>query len=320
MIQQRTAGIWRVTERQKARARLILLTLVGLVCPPLAGARSPAIWVLYLVLAVIYSLWALRLTRHFSGDRRLGYLLCLTDGAILLPLLAWNSTAAMRVLLVLLWAAGLLTTWVASRASARTTVRSVAGRELSDPRTTRQRGGLDTAEALLERALRVRLRVLGSTKTRFALVLLRVLRFDEIATYYGTETAKRVLTSVGHRGLRLLGPDAQVFLLDGGRVAFVFATDAGATGADTAQEGPLGWIDPYDVESLAMSLARRACEHLVDGQKVECVVGWASAPADGVSAEDLMYAAESGAQSTAAFRRVAGSAVPVPEKSRAAAG
>ncbi len=37
-----------------------------------------------------------------------------------------------------------------------------------------------------------------------------------------------------------------------------------------------------------MSLGRKACEHLVDGHRVECVVGWASAPADGLNADDLM--------------------------------
>jgi hypothetical protein len=53
---------------------------------------------------------------------------------------------------------------------------------------------------------------------------------------------------------------------------------------------------------------------------VECVVGWASAPADGLNADDLMYVAEAGAQSTAAFRRVAGGQVTVPERARIAAG
>ncbi len=141
------------------------------------------------------------------------------------------------------------------------------------------------------------------TNARFALVVLRVLRFDDIADYYGRDVAGRVLAAVGHRGSRLLGPDAQVFLLQSGRVAFVFATGATA-GTVASASGKTAWIDPYDVESLAMALGRRACEHLIDGQKVECVVGWASAPADGVSVEDLLYAAESGAQSTAAFRRV----------------
>ena len=77
--------------------------------------------------------------------------------------------------------------------------------------------------------------------------------------------------------------------------------------------------DPADIEGLAMSLGRKACEHLVDGHRVECVVGWASAPADGLNADDLMYVAEAGAQSTAAFRR-AGGQVTVPERARVAAG
>ena len=87
---------------------------------------------------------------------------------------------------------------------------------------------------------------------------------------------------------------------------------------------PVGdlWIDPYDVETVAMALGRRACEQSVDGHRLECVVGWASAPADGMNADDLMYAAESGALSTAAFRRVGGSPVAVaePRRKRAAAG
>jgi hypothetical protein len=81
-------------------------------------------------------------------------------------------------------------------------------------------------------------------------------------------------------------------------------------------------VDPYDVESVAMALAERACEHTVDGHRLECLVGWASAPADGKNPDDLMYAAESGVLSTAAFRRVNGSRIPLPEseKKRAAAG
>ena len=81
-------------------------------------------------------------------------------------------------------------------------------------------------------------------------------------------------------------------------------------------------IDPYDVESLAMALAKRTCEHTAGTARLECVVGWASAPADGTTADDLMYAAESGALSSAAFRRVGGArvVVPEPEKRRAAAG
>jgi GGDEF domain-containing protein len=319
MKRQRTAGALRVTECQKARARLVLLTLVGLICPPLAGARSPAIWALYVVLTIGYSLWALRLTRHYAGDRLLGLLLCLTDGAMLLPLLAWSSAAALWIVLVLVWMGGLLATRAAGSGSRDVSRRPGLDSGRVEPDKARGSRGYDDPEALLDGALRLRLQVLRSTNARFALVVLRVLRFDDIADYYGHDIASRVLAAVGHRGSRLLGPDAQVFLLQSGRVALVFATGA-TTGRVASASGQTAWIDPYDVESLAMALGRRACEHLIDGQKVECVVGWASAPADGVSAEDLLYAAESGAQSTAAFRRVAGSGVPVPERTRAAVG
>jgi hypothetical protein len=104
-------------------------------------------------------------------------------------------------------------------------------------------------------------------------------------------------------------------------VAFVFATD-GLMDAGPRDSRLADAIDPYDTETIAMALGRRACEHSVDHHRLECVVGWASAPADGMTADDLMYAAESGALSTAAFRRVGNSAVAVPEvgRRRAAAG
>ncbi len=296
--------------------------LVGLVCPPLAGIRSAAVWICYIIFLVLYSLWALRLTSTFSGDRRLGYLLCLTDAAILLPLLVWSSMAAMQAALAAVWVAGLAVTVQADR-----TRESKALSGENTPRLGR-RAALygfeeEAAETPLERALRVRLRVYTVTDNRFALVVLRMLRFEEMRSYYGEEESHRLLSAVVRRGLRLMGPDAQHFLLPGGRVAFVFATGVGrshvglALGADG---GVLEWVDPYDVESFAMMLGRKACEHLVDGHRVECVVGWASAPADGLSPDDLVYAAESGAQSTAAFRRVSGSSGTVPEQRRAAAG
>ena len=105
-------------------------------------------------------------------------------------------------------------------------------------------------------------------------------------------------------------------------MAFVFATDAVSGRARPADHRDAARIDPYDVESLAMALARKACDDAVGGRPVECVVGWASAPADGTTADDLMYAAESGALSSAAFRRVGGARVTVsePERKRAVAG
>ena len=96
MATQRTALGRRLTEQRKARARLPLLTLVALFCLPLAGIRSAPIWICYVAFVLLYSLWALRLSAQFPRDRRLGYLLCLTDFAVLLPLLVWSSSAAVQ--------------------------------------------------------------------------------------------------------------------------------------------------------------------------------------------------------------------------------
>lgn len=318
MTGQLTARPLRVTEHHKARARLILLTAIGIACPPLAEVRSVIVWVFYAVFLILYALWALRLTRNFSGDRRLGYLLVLTDTAVLLPLLAWAPMTSMKVLLALVAVAGFVATCWADRINRR------IPDSLGEDRRPRRSVAPDTAARralpVLERALRVRLRVMEETQTRFALVVLRIIRLEEMRTYYGHEEAEHLTGAVIRRCLRLLGADAQHFVLPGGRVAFVFSTGSASTRSVLADEADYEWIDPYDIETLAMTLGRRACEHLIDGHKIECAVGWASAPADGIDAEDLMYAAESGAQSSAAFRRVAGSNLPVPDKTRAVAG
>jgi len=316
MTGQLTSRPSRITEHYKARARVVLLTLVGLICPPLAGVRSIAVWVFYLLFLVAYSLWSLRLARNFSGDRRLGYLLSLTDTAILLPILVWTSANLMRVILAALFVSGFVFSNWADRAAMRSgngiSARTDDGAELDAS------SGL-AMESGLESALRVRLRVFQTTHTRFALIVLRILRFDEMTAYYGEEASQRTLGIVIRRGLRLLGADAQYFILPGGRVAYVFSTGSGSTRSGLQADNTFELVDPYDIESFAMNLGRKACEHLIDGHRVECVVGWAAAPADGLNSDDLMYSAESGAQSTAAFRRV-GSTVPVSERTRIAAG
>jgi len=326
MVGQSTALVRRVTEPQKARVRLPLLTLIALLGPLFSGVRSASIWIAYVVFVVLYSLWALRLSRLFSRDRRLGYLLCLTDTAILLPLLVWSSTAVLQTVLVLVCTAGLAFTYQADRSRARSDARlesdlpAVRGSSARDRRANRRRSEELSTQARLERAVRTRLQVFTATGARFGLVVLRIARFEEAASYYGEEASERLLSAVSRRGLRLLGPDAQDFSLQGGRVAFLFETEPQALQGHGRYESGFAWTDPYDVEGLAMTLGRKVCEHLVDGHRVECVVGWASAPADGLTADDLLYVAETGAQSTAAFRRVAGSSVPASERARAAAG
>jgi hypothetical protein len=310
MTDQRTALPTTVTERSKARVRLPFLLVLTLAGPPLAGMRSVPIWVLYVVFGILYSLWALRLTQTFSADRRLGYLLALTDLAVLLPLGAWSSGVGVKILVALICVCGLIFTLAVD--SRRQTEEARSG-VTATVRVRRSPTG--TAKVIdpqfdLESAVRGRLRVFGTEGARFGLVILRVLRYEEVASYYGEEISTHIMAAIGRRGIRLLGQDAQRFPLPGGRVAFLFDNETAAATAATRDED-LGWTDPHDVEGLAMALGRKVCEHLIEGHRVECVVGWASAPVDGLTASDLLSAAEAGAHSTAAFRRVSGSRVSV---------
>lgn len=316
MKSRKTASVAPVTEHQKALARLVLLTVVGLVCPPLAAAKSGLVWGIYLLLVVLYSLWTVHVTTSSPRDARLGYLLTAADGAILVPVMVWSLGAAIPVVLSLLWAVGAGVTWRAAH------VRHAAPATSSAHRRSRtsSRAGLrgdhadrDADGAPLERALRVRLRVLREDGTRFALVVLRLEGYEAMIVDAGKEATKGFLHEMGQRSLRLLGDGAQLFPLPGGRLAFVFATEPEAHNEATAKNAQLDGIDPTDVESMAMALATKTCEKTLGGHRLECVVGWASAPADGTDVDDLMYAAESGALSTAAFRRVGGSRVAVPE-------
>jgi hypothetical protein len=311
MEEKRTALGRRLAEQRKARIRLFLLSLIALLCPALVGIRSVPAWLCYVAFVTLYSLWALRLSAQFADDRRLGYLLCLTDLAVLLPLLVWTTAAGTQALLALVCAAGFITTAIVDAAEQNSARRGVSP-ALHRPSSRSE----EKAGTPLERAVRLRLGLFRATGTRFALVVLRVVRFEENTSYYGEDSSRRVLAAVSRRGLRVLGPDAQHFVLPGGRVAFLFETES----SRTSSRGAMEWGAPMDVEGLAMTLGRKACERLVDGHRVECVVGWASAPADGLNADDLMYVAEAGAQSTAAFRRVAGGQVTVPERARVAAG
>ncbi len=299
MKPMQTAKKAHVTEQQKAWARLALLTTVGLVCPPLAAARSGVVWGVYLLLVVLYSLWTVRATQVADRKGHLGYLICAADAAVLVPILVWSLGAAMPIVLSLLWVLGAATSWRAAQAYRSGRTESATGSE-----TARVAGSAEGAP--LERALRVRLRVLATEGTRFALVVLRLAGHAEMVAGSGREATKDFLREAGRRSLRLLGTDAQLFPLPAGRMAFVFAADMHA----------------HDTESVAMALATEVCSQSLNGYALECVAGWATAPADGTSAADLMYAAESGALSNAAFRRVAGSPVSVPEpaKRRAVAG
>ncbi len=310
MTGQRTAPSLTVAERTKARVRLPLLLVLTLAGPPLAGMRSTPVWVLYIVFGFLYSLWAMRLTQTFFADRRLGYLLVLTDSTLLLPLAAWSPGMGMKVLVAIVCVGGLGMTYMADRQRQKAAIGAEENDRVGTGRNPVAGPRALDAQTDLETAIRVRLRVFNVSGARFGLVILRVLRFGEVASYYGEDTSDRIMAAIGRRGMRLLGQNTQRFPLPGGRMAFLFETER-SPGGVVAQDGSLNWSDPYDVEGLAMTLGRKVCEHLIEGHRMECVVGWASAPVDGLTSSDLITAAEAGAHSTAAFRRVSGSRVSV---------
>lgn len=299
------------TERFKSRVRLPLLITLALVGPSLAGSHSSALKVFYVLVALTYSLWALRLTQVYATDTRLGYLLTVTDCAVLLPLAAWSSNGGLTVTISLACLAGAGATLAGNvRQTQVIEHRAAVERRVASPHVPNNVTRIERwdPQAGLEAALRIRLQVHNETGARFGLVILRVLHYDDIRACNGDDAAQRTLAAIGRRGIRLLGQDAQRFPLSGGRVAFLFSTEE-MDAPGTNDEGRLRWNGPYDIEGLAMSVGRKVCEHLIDGRRAECVVGWAAAPANGLIASDLLQAAEAGAHSTAAFRRVNGTLV-----------
>ncbi len=186
----------------------------------------------------------------------------------------------------------------------------------TDPAST---GTIDAdTGAPLERAVRLRLGVFRATGSRFALVVLRVLRFEEAASYYGEESSQRIIAAVSRRGTAPAGTRRAALPAPrrkGGLPVRDRRRPDGRRHGGSATE----WADPTDIESLAMALGRKACEHLVDGHRVECVVGWASAPSDGLNADDLCTSPRPAPR---APPRSAGGGgqVTVPERARVAAG
>ncbi|MBC7293859.1 MAG: hypothetical protein H5T84_07135, partial [Thermoleophilia bacterium] len=88
---------------------LVLLAL------SLSSVRSIAVWLIYGGFVLVYALWTLRLAKLYGHDFRLGYLLCLTDLTIILPVLVWNPGVFVRLLTSAVWAGGVVYTVAGAR-------------------------------------------------------------------------------------------------------------------------------------------------------------------------------------------------------------
>lgn len=267
-----------MTERQKAKYRLLVFGLVAVLGPPAFGMRS-VFAILYSVLLVVYALWALRLTVVFHDDSSLGYLLCLFDAAIVVPLLLWGSSAWLAVPVALLWAGGLFLSIRAAR-------RLRAELEQKAPEEADLRLPVDQATGFGSRAGFVRsLRDLYAErgdKTEFALVVVKLQRYQELALLCGAEAAGRALGAIGRRVQRVLGAGVAGFRITDDRVVIVL------------QGNPAG------LPALIAEARRTAGARLVEGHKLEVLVGYARYPADGSTPRELLISAESSAEPAAA--------------------
>ena len=159
---------------------------------------------------VLYSLWTVRITREARRDRQLGYLLCLTDAIVLVPILVWSIGVGMRVVLVI--PVAVRRGRIVARLQSGVSKHLARGRLAPDSsgsrsRSRRRRLLSPRGRRLpLERALRVRLRVLETEGTRFAVVLLRIAGHEAMIVDHGKEETRDFLRRRGAQGFASVGP------------------------------------------------------------------------------------------------------------------
>jgi GGDEF domain-containing protein len=254
-------------EHTKAKYRVVVLGLIALLGPTAFNIAPGPFATVFSLLLIGYSLWTLRLTAVFRDDEQLGFLLCGIDVAIIVPLFVWGSPTWLAVPLVLFWVAGCVVTL-----RARSVVRREVRRE--------SESSVDGLTGLLSRGL------LDSVVTRrtalhdydeatFGLVTLRVHRFNELACYYGRESADQSLVAVSRRALRVVGERAEGFRTGIDTVAFL-----------------LPFSRPLELAEVAMEVAGAANGRLVNGKRIDCLIGYACAPRDGATAHELLERAD----------------------------
>lgn len=270
-----TARRFRSGEHLKGRYRLPLLGVLAALGPSAFGLRVGLLSGLYSLILVVYALWALRLTVVFRDDTGLGYLLSFFDVALTVPLVLWGRPTWLLAPLVLAWLAGLgVTVAIRSREErARALVEA-----LVDPAS-----GLRTSACFREFV-----RDQGSSLTDggcFAVLTVRVQRFQELVAYYGRESAERALLAVARRACREAGGRIEAFRLGEDLLALAVP----ACGSVAAAE-------------LAANVSKGANRRLVEGRKIDTFVGYSVFPRDGLTADELVASAEAASAARVALR------------------
>lgn len=269
-----TASHLRSGEHLKGRYRLPLLGVLAALGPSAFGLRVGLLSGLYSLILVVYALWALRLTVVFRDDAGLGYLLSLFDVALTVPLVIWGRPTWLLAPLVLAWVVGLAASVVIRGREER--VR--AGVEaLVDPTS-----GLRTSACFREFV-----REEGAALTDggcFAVLTLRVHRFQELVAYYGRESAERAVIAVARRASREAGGSIEAFRLGEDLLALAVPSCGSVAAAE-----------------LAAGVSRGANQRLVEGRKIDTFVGYSVFPRDGFTADELVASAEATSAARAAY-------------------
>ncbi|NLE74126.1 MAG: hypothetical protein GX604_05830 [Actinobacteria bacterium] len=278
-------------ERQKAKYRLIVFGLMAVLGPPAFGMGS-VFAILYSILLALYSLWALRLTVVFTDDTSLGYLLCVFDAVIVVPMVLWGSTRRLLVPLVLIWLGGVFMSIRAAR-RLRTEPKATAGDGTAVIDSRDEASGFGTRAGFV-RALGELYTGDGDSKsTGFSVVVVRLRRYEELALLSGPQAAGRALGALARRVRRQAGDALNGHQIDGYRIM------------DDRIALVLKGVIP-GLPAIVAEARRSASARLVDGRKLEVLIGYADFPQDGVTPRELLVAAEA---SMEAHPAVAGGAL-----------
>ncbi|MHB1345782.1 MAG: diguanylate cyclase domain-containing protein [Thermoleophilia bacterium] len=270
-----TTGSLRSREHLKARYRLPLLGVLAALGPSAFGLRVGLLSGLYSLILLVYGLWALRLTVVFRDDPGLGYLLSLFDVALTVPLVLWGRPTWLLAPLVTAWVLGLLA--------------SVTIRGFEDRVRTRVEALVDPASGLRTSAcFREFVRDEGASVASggcFAVLTVRVHRFQELVAYYGRDSAERALIAVSRRASREAGERIEAFRLSEDLLALAVPTCGSLAAAE-----------------LAALVSKSSNRRLVEGRKIDTFVGYAVFPRDGRTADELVASAEATTTARTAWR------------------